>query len=52
MIMLRTVFPCQSPEMSSVPNGIRTRAAALKARNSAFLDVFQDLLLLTETYFD
>jgi hypothetical protein len=28
---------------------IRTRAAALKARNSAFLEGFQDLLLLTET---
>ena len=33
-----------------IPNGIRTRVAALKARNSAFLEVFQDLLLLTETY--
>src|SRR5829696_9855640 len=27
-------------------------AAGPKARNSAFLDAFQDLLLLTETYFD
>ena len=35
-----------------VPNGIRTRVAALKARNSAFLDAFQDLLLLIETCFD
>ena len=37
---------------SGIPNGIRTRAAALKARSSAFFDAFQDLLLLTETSFD
>jgi hypothetical protein len=28
----------------SIPNGIRTRAAALKARNSASLETFKDLL--------
>jgi uncharacterized protein YsxB (DUF464 family) len=34
------------------PTGFRTRAAALKARNAASLETFQDLLLLAETYFD
>jgi hypothetical protein len=37
---------------SSVPNGIRTRAAALKARNSASLDTFQGLSLSAETCYD
>jgi hypothetical protein len=38
MITLKTVCPCQSPEMSGVPNGIRTRAAALKGRSPRPLD--------------
>ena len=54
-------MPPQSPQRSHlphlkpvrldlicVPNGIRTRAAALKARNWAFVGAFQDLSLSFE----
>ena len=37
---------------SCVPNGVRTRAAALKARNWAFFDTFQDLSFSAETCCD
>jgi integrase len=38
--------------MWGVPNGVRTRAAALKARNWAFFDSLQDVSLSAETCSD
>ena len=49
-------FRCRIPRTRGsalyIPNGIRTRAAALKARNAALFDASQDLSLSAETSSD
>jgi hypothetical protein len=47
-----TVSGLVKPVYRCVPNGVRTRAAALKVRNWAFFDTFQDLSFSAETCCD